>query len=86
MFNLRKLQLVCIFRVVSKSITWLVVWPYTVNYKSIVFGCGRCSCNTKLAPVSKRLVGWLCLTSHRQRGHLETTPPFTVPCEGREAR
>ena len=32
------------------------------------------------------LVGWLCLTSHRQRGLLETAPPFTVPCEGREAR
>ena len=32
------------------------------------------------------MVGWLCLTSHRQRGHLETAPPFTVPCEGREAR
>ena len=32
------------------------------------------------------LVGWLCLTSHRQRGHLETAPPFTVPCKGREAR
>ena len=31
-------------------------------------------------------VGWLCLTSHRQRGHLETAPPFTVPCEGGEAR
>ena len=30
-------------------------------------------------------VRWLCLTSHRQRGHLETAPPFTVPCEGREA-
>ena len=34
----------------------------------------------------KRMVGWLCLTSHRQRGHLETAPPFTVPCEGREAQ
>ena len=32
------------------------------------------------------LVCWLCLTSHRQRGHLETAPPFTVSCEGREAR
>ena len=32
------------------------------------------------------LVGWLCLTSHRQQGHLETAPPFTVPCEGRLAR
>ena len=32
------------------------------------------------------LVGWSCLTSHRQRGNLETVPPFTVPCEGREAR
>ena len=24
--------------------------------------------------------------SHRHRGHLETAPPFTVPCEGREVR
>ena len=35
------------------------------------------------------LVGRLCFTSHRQRGHLETAPPFTmftVPCKGREAR
>ena len=32
------------------------------------------------------LIGWLCLTSHRQRGNLVTAPPFTVPWEGREAR
>ena len=32
------------------------------------------------------LVGWLCFTSHRQQCHLETAPPFTVPCQGREAR
>ena len=25
---------------------------------------------------SVRLVGWLCLTSYRQRGHLETAPPL----------
>ena len=25
-------------------------------------------------------------TSHQQPGHLETVPPFTVPCEGRGAR
>ena len=31
-------------------------------------------------------VGWLCFTSRRKRGHLETAPPFTVPYEGREAR
>ena len=31
-------------------------------------------------------VGWLIFTSHRQRGHLETASPFSVPCEGREAR
>ena len=30
------------------------------------------------------LIGWLCFTSHRQRGHLETAPPFTVPCKGRD--
>ena len=32
------------------------------------------------------MVGWLCLTFHRQRGHLERASPFTVSCEGREAR
>ena len=32
------------------------------------------------------MVGWLCFTSHRQRGHLETTPPLTVPFEGHDAR
>ena len=31
-------------------------------------------------------VGWLRFTSHRQRGHLETAPPFTVPCAGHETR
>ena len=31
-------------------------------------------------------VGWLCFTSNRQRGHVEMAPPFTVLCEGREAR
>ena len=30
-------------------------------------------------------IGWLCFTSLRQRGHLVTAPPFTVPCEGLEA-
>ena len=29
------------------------------------------------------IFGWLCLTSQRQGGHLETVPPFTVPCVGR---
>ena len=28
----------------------------------------------------------LCFTSLQLRGHLETIPPFTVPCERREAR
>ena len=28
----------------------------------------------------------LCFTSHRQLGHLEMAPPFTVPCTGLEAR
>ena len=31
-------------------------------------------------------VDWLCFTSHRQLGHLEMAPPFTVPWEGCEAR
>ena len=32
------------------------------------------------------MVAWLCLTSHRLRGQLDTAPPFTVTCEGREAQ
>ena len=28
----------------------------------------------------------LCFVSLQQRGHLEMAPPFTVPCEGCEAR
>ena len=50
--------------------------------------CGDCGVNVTTIRniLHERLVGWLCLTSHRQRGHLETAPPFTVPCEGREAR
>ena len=40
---------------------------------------------TVLSAVHDILVGWLCFTSHRQRGHLETAPPFTVPCEGHKA-
>ena len=31
------------------------------------------------------MVGWLCLASHRQQGHLETASQLTVPCKGREA-
>ena len=34
----------------------------------------------------RKLVGRPCLTFHRQRGHLETAPPFTALCEGREGR
>ena len=32
------------------------------------------------------LYSWLCFMSIQQRGQLETAPPFTVPCEGCEAR
>ena len=27
------------------------------------------------------IVGWLCFTSHRQRNHLETASPFSVPAK-----
>ena len=33
-----------------------------------------------------KLIGWLCFTSHWQRGHLEMARPYTVPCEGRETQ
>ena len=38
---------------------------------------------------TRRVSGWSVVfnaQSHRQRGHLGTAPPFTVPCEGREAQ
>ena len=32
------------------------------------------------------LVGRLCVTFKRQQGHLDRALPYTVPCEGRQAR
>ena len=51
-------------------------------------GCDVCVCelNTSCSIENIYVCCWLCFTSHRQRGHLETAPPFTVPCKGREAR
>ena len=43
-------------------------------------------CFNYFQPGQGYMIGWLCFTSHRQRGHLETAPQFTVPCEGHEAR
>ena len=36
--------------------------------------------------MNDRLIDWMCFTSQRQQSHLETAPPFTVPCEGHVAR
>ena len=47
---------------------------------------GDASSSRRREQGNDELVGWLCLTSHREQGHLETAPPFAVPCEGREAR
>ena len=52
--------------------------PCTMNYINTKFEANPC--------ISLRLVGWLYLMSHRQRGHLETAPPFIVPCEEHEAQ
>ena len=52
---------------------------YYTEYKKIF-------CKAHWYDILWKLVGWLCLTSHRLRGHLESAPPFTVPCEGREAQ
>ena len=39
-----------------------------------------------IASSVRLFIGWLCFTSHQQRGHLETAPPFTLPLEGSEAQ
>ena len=39
-----------------------------------------------IVEATNKQVAWLRFASHRQGGHLEMTPPFTVPYEGREAR
>ena len=56
--------------------------------KSTIVFCKKKTQNITVCSYDKWiwLVGWLSFTSHRQRGHLETAPPFPVPCEGREAR
>ena len=68
-------------------------WRYTVLLLSVTDGTPYIYTNPSqdvtmlmIYLAFSGLVGWLCFTSHRQRGHLETAPPFTVPCEGREAR
>ena len=55
--------------------------------------CARSTCSNNLFQIYFNAFvlfacshGWLCFTSHRQQGHLETAPPFTVPCKGCEAR
>ena len=45
----------------------------------ILISVGRMFLSLLRIPIDfDNLVGWLCFTSHRQRGHLETAPPFTV--------
>ena len=56
---------------------------YTVHTGNRTLGCCVAVHYTTAAP---RQFVCLCFTSHRQRGHLETAPRFTVPCEGRGAR
>ena len=43
-------------------------------------------CLLRVKFCSWKLFVCLCFTSLQQQGHLETAPPFTVHCEGREAR
>ena len=43
------------------------------SFAKKVAGTGFCLMSNKVAS-EPDLVGWLCLTSHRQRGHLETAP------------
>ena len=59
-----------------------VQWPLTRGWPPVRVASQKgfhCIC-------SYLCVLWFgCLTSHRQWGHSETAPPFTVPCEEREA-
>ena len=54
--------------------------------KHVLFISGFIQTDRMRQKIQGWLVGWLCLMSHRQRGHLETAPPFTVPFEAYEAR
>ena len=67
-------QRIILFLFFSLENTFCAFFPYRIQK------------NTNLQILIFQLVGWLCFTSHRQRGHLETAPPFTVPGQGREAR
>ena len=48
--------------------------------------CCRKSIIIRIKPNHHLYFVCLCFTSLQQRGHLETAPPFTVPCKGCEAR
>ena len=61
------------------------VQTYSRRFRAGKHRSSYCSLSwARLVPVS--FCQQYCFTSHRQRGHLETVPPFTVPCEGREAQ
>ena len=54
---------------------------YETDYKKDV-SASRRHVHRPIIALYTGTVGWLVvfrLTSHRQRGHLETAPPFTVP-------
>ena len=51
-----------------------------VNIPCLMHDNNLCQMDVKMTITG---TGWLCLTSNRQRGHLETVPPFTVPCDER---
>ena len=64
------------YRLYRTKMMWLYFVSYTHTYIYIYIYI--------YIPIN--VVGWLCLTSHRHREMARDGTPFTVLCEGREAR
>ena len=67
--------------IAEKILKLIMITLHSYVYKPQIYKCKHWEGKATLS-----MFVCLCFTSLQQRGHLETAPPFTVPCKGRETR
>ena len=61
----------------TSQVASLFMYWLTITDKATITNC---------VCLDKQRVGWLCLTSHRQRGHLETVPSLKLLSLAKEVK